>query len=267
MRPTRLTATRRRRFFDQPRKFERVAGGNYVIMHDAHRILPLTHMQAREGSPRSADRVECAPVKPTEQFDPRERFSDDFGRFLGRPLREIHQRQTAQRQGEAIAGLTALHVDQLERAAPQIAHNAIRPMNRTDHSKRRQPGFLLSAEQLDLASYRALGEAEELRAVRCVANRRGGDAAKVADPHCVAENAKSMKRSEHFDDRIFRKQAGRRHPPPQAAKSFFVECRSWRPRVGFVRHQTHGIRADIDNGYRLAGQPPLRLKSPALLIL
>ena len=204
---------------DEPCELEGVARRDHVIVHDVHRVLSLAHMQPRQRAPRPADGVERAPGRDCSSltFDSASRTI--FAAFFGdRSERSISERPPSGRVNPAPASPSPTSVN-FERSAAQIADDSVRLVNRADDPERRESGFLLAAEQLDLAADGALRECEKLRSVRGVAHRGGRDAANVADPHGVAKNAKPLKRGERLGDAVFGQEPGwwRRPSPARTA--------------------------------------------------
>ena len=110
----------------QAGEIERLARRDHIALHDVERIAGLPHVQPRERAPGAADGVEGAPAAVLQQLGAAERLLDDLLGLLERFLGNVLQRQAAERQRDA--GLDAVVVDigELERAAAEIADDAVR---------------------------------------------------------------------------------------------------------------------------------------------
>ena len=177
-------------------------------MHHIERILPLTHMQARQRAPSPADRVKRAPGEIVERLRLGQGLANDAHRLFGRALGDIHQRQAAQRQRDAAPHLALLDVDQFERTAAEVADDAVRLEDRAEHALRRQLRLALPIEQLDPAADRALGKLEKLRAVGGVAHGGGGDGGDVLDAHRAAKHLEALQRGQSLGDGIVGQESG-----------------------------------------------------------
>ena len=69
----------------------------------------------------------------------------------------------------------AVNVGQLERAAAEIADDAVRAVEARDHAERGEFRLALAGDHLDLGAADALGLGDERLAVLGVAAGRGGD--------------------------------------------------------------------------------------------
>ena len=185
-------------------------------------------MQTGQSPPGAANRIERSPDQSLQHLDGRERLSDDLGRLFRRALRKVHQRQAPERQRNPGRALAILHVRQFERAAAEIADDAVRVVNRAHDAKRRQPRFLLTAQELDSAPKRALRAIQKLRPIRCVAHCSRRQAPDVMDPHRVAKNAKALKRGQRLGYGVLLQEPGHRHASAETAQGFFIERRGRR---------------------------------------
>jgi len=70
--------------------------------------------------------------------------------------------------------LVAAHVDQFERAAAEIADDAVGLVNARDDAERRQPGFHRARQDFDRDAADPFGLGDEVRSVGGVAARGGG---------------------------------------------------------------------------------------------
>ncbi len=245
----------------QAREFERLARGDAVIVHDMERIAGLPHVEAGERAPGAADRVEGAALARAEHVEILKGILDDSFGLLDRLAGDVLQRQAAERQRELGAHARAVHVDQFERAAAQVADDAVRLVHAGDHTERGQIGLALARQNLDRRAADALGLANEGVPVARVAAGGGGDRPDLAHMQNVAERAEAAQRIERGIDGVLRQQAGGLHLAAEAGEHFFVEDRGRRPRQPLIDDEAHRVRADIDDG---DGRPMLE---PALGIM
>lgn len=89
-------------------------------------------------------------------------LSGNGRRFFQRAVRLLRKPQTAKRQGDAFAAALALDVDQFQRAATEVAGDAIRIMETADHAIGRIKRFLLTRQNLDLAAEDGFGLTNEI---------------------------------------------------------------------------------------------------------
>jgi len=91
-----------------------------------------------------------------------------------------------------LARAVPAHVDQFERAAAEIADDAVGMMDAGDHAERRQPRLARAGQDLDLYGADALGLRNEVGTVGGVAARGGRDREHAADLHHPAQRAKPL---------------------------------------------------------------------------
>ena len=143
-----------------------------------------------------------------------------------------------------------LHVGQLERAAAEVADDAIGLIEAGHHAERGQLSLALAGENVDLGAADALGFGNESLAVLGVSARRGGDRPQLRDVHAVAQGAKAPQRRKRLLDRVGGQQAGGLHLPPESGEHLLVEDRGRAARETFVDHEPHRVRPDIDDRNR-----------------
>ena len=174
----------------------------------------------------------------------------------GERLRGVHQREAAERQSHALAEIVALHVDQLQRAAAEIADDAVRldgwPTRRrapTAPPRACPDSRTMSRPMASRAASRKDG------AILRVARGRGGDDLDVAHAHHLAQRAIAAQRLQRLVDALLRQSAGRDDALAEAAHGLFVEDRRRRARQRLIGDETHRIGADVDNGDGLRANP------------
>ena len=160
---------------------------------------------------------------------------------------EILQRQAAERQRHAAADAVAVDVDQFERAAAEIADDAVGIVDAGDDAERRQFCLARARQDLNLGAADALGLGDEIGTVGGVAAGGGGDRVDAADLLDPAQRAKAPQRGQRLGDRVGRQQAGALHLAAEPAQRLFVEDGDEAARHRFVDDETNRVRADVDD--------------------
>ena len=176
-------------------------------MHHPQRIAALDDVDARQRPPGSADRIKGAAAAGLELCDAVKVRLDDALGALQRFLRHVLQRQASERERHAAANAVAVHVDQFQRTAAEIADDAVRFVDAGNHAQRRQMRLARTRQDLDRTAADAFGLGDEVGAVAGVAAGGGGDRMDAADLHHPAQRAKPPQR---------RSAPWRRHPAPAA---------------------------------------------------
>src|SRR5581483_3417824 len=108
------------------------------------RVTGLPHVQARQRTPGTTNRVKCPAFAMPQHAEPVEGLLDKFFGLLQRFACNVLQRKPPKGQRHAIAHAPAAYVNQLERAAPEIAHDAIRLVDTRNHTESREIGLTLA---------------------------------------------------------------------------------------------------------------------------
>src|SRR5271157_3194155 len=122
-------------------------------------------MQPRERTPGAADRIEVSILAGLEHRQSAERLLDEFIGFLERLCRDVGERKTTERAGQAVARARAAYIDEFERAAAEIADHAVGAMHARNHAERGELSFASAGQNLDFSVDGALGELDERRAI------------------------------------------------------------------------------------------------------
>ncbi|MHC2462963.1 hypothetical protein ACVIHD_001975 [Bradyrhizobium embrapense] len=232
-------------------------------MHHLERVAALDDVDARQRTPGAADRVEGATATGLELGNAEQFVLDDAFSTLERLVREVLQCKAAERQRHAAAHAVAPDVDQFERAAAEVADDAVRIVHARDDAERRQLRFARSGENLDLGAADALCLGDEVRSVLGVAAGRGRDRVDAADLLDPAQRAKAAQRGERLVDGIGCEQAGALHLASEPAQCLLVEDGDEAARHRLVDHETNRVRADIDHSDAGSALPrPLHRKAP-----
>ena len=231
-------------------KLQRLAGGNAVAVHHVQRIAGLPHVQPGERAPGAADRIERAPFAGGERRHVVERLFDDFVRLLERLCRNILERQSAERQGHAGFRPRAMHVNEFERAAAEIADDAVGTMEAGEDAERRVMRFAPAREHVDLGTADLGGLGNEGAPVGGVAAGGGREHPQLAHAHGIGQRAESAQRVQRLVGRLGVEEPGRLHLAPEAGQHLFVEGRGRAARQTFVDDDAHRVRPDVDDGDR-----------------
>ena len=140
----------------QPAEFQRLLGAHHIAVHDVQRVAGLRHVEPGERAPGAADRVEYAALARLDVRHLRQRLPDDLVRLLDRFSGAVLQREAAERQRGAALDACAFHVDQFERAAAEIADDAVRPMKAGHHAERGELRFAFAGDHVDMRAADAL---------------------------------------------------------------------------------------------------------------
>jgi hypothetical protein len=230
-----------------PSEVERFLGGNGVTVHHAERVFALNDVDARQGTPRSADRIKRAAAAPFDLLDIGKLGLDDAFGALQRFVRQILQREASERKRQPAANAVAMHVDQLQRTAAEISNDAVRPMHARHDAECRQFRLARTRQDFDFRPANALGLGDEVRAVAGVTAGGSGNRMNAADFHDPAQRPEAPQRGEGLRDSVRCKQPGRLHLAAETAQGLFVEDRDQAAGHGLVDDETYRIRADIDD--------------------
>ena len=189
------------------------------------RIAGLPHVQPRQRAPGAADRIEGAAFAFVQHVEIFKCLLDVLFRLLERLAGDVLQGQSAERQRHAAAHARTVHIDQLQRAAAEIADNAVRLVDAGNNAERGEMGFAFSRKDADRRAADPFGLGDKGAAVAGVAAGGGGDRPDPAHMQNVAQGAKAPQRFERGIDRVLRQQPGGLHLPPEAGENLFVENR------------------------------------------
>src|SRR5271169_305915 len=101
-------------------------------------------MQARQGTEGAADGIEGPSSYETHHVAILERFAHDLLGLLERAAGLVHQRETAELEGCALANFQTPERGELEGAPAEIARNPVRFVQAADHAERRQLRFAIA---------------------------------------------------------------------------------------------------------------------------
>src|ERR1039457_7151152 len=103
--------------------------------------------------------------------------SSIFSPFSERPPGDVLQGQAAKRQRHAAVHARAVHVDQLERAAAEVADDAVRLVDTGNDAERGEIGFAFARQNRDRRAADARRLVDEGAGVARVAGGGGGGGA------------------------------------------------------------------------------------------
>ena len=144
----------------------------------------------------------------------------------------------------------AVHVGQFERAAAEIADDAVGLVNAGDDSERRELCFAPARQHRDRDPAHLFGLDDEGRAVVGVPAGGRRDRPDLAYPHGVAKRAEAHQRLERLFDGVLGEQSSGQNFSTEPGQNFFVEDRGQAAGEALVDHEAHRIRPDIDDGDR-----------------
>ena len=223
------------------------------------RVTGLRHVQVPERAPGAADGIEAPPLAGLQQLETVEGVLDDLLGLLDRVAGEVLERKTAERQRGAGLDAAAVHVDQFQRAAAEIADDAVGLVEAGHHAERGQFRLALPGDDVDLGAADLLGRGDELLAVAGIAAGRRRHHPEPLHPHGVAQRAEALERRQRLLHRIGGQQPFGLHLAAEARERLLVEQRRGTSRYALVDHEPHRVRADIDHrDRRSVVEPPLR---------
>ena len=209
----------------QAGKIVRLFRRQHVAVHDVERVAGLPHVQAGKRAPGAADGVEGAAATGFQRTGAVERLPDDLLRLLDRLGGYVLQREPAERKRHAALDALALDLGQFERAAAEIADDAVGLVETGHHAERGQLRFPLAGQHVDLGAADALGLGDEGLAVVRIAASRRCDRPELRDLHPIAERPKASQSRQRLVDGIGGQQPGRLHLATEPAQHLFVEDR------------------------------------------
>ncbi len=178
----------------QAGEFKCLVGADGVAVHDVQRVAGLPHVQPRQRPPRAADRIEGAVLRGFEHRQGAEDLLDELFRLFHGFRRNISQSQAAERPRQPAPGARAADIDQLQRAAAEIADHPVGFMHAGNDAKRRQLRLARAREHVDVRPDGALGEFDKGGAVLGVTASGGGDRQNLFDAHGRAQRAIALER-------------------------------------------------------------------------
>ena len=137
------------------------------------RIVAHLHVQLGNRAPGAADGVEGAAGDVLQNLRALHVAADMAARLDDRSFGMFRQPDAAERQGDALADLSAGDIDKFERTAAEVADDAVGVVIAADDAERGEIGFLLAGQHAHLLTEDDLGPADEIRTVRCVARCSG----------------------------------------------------------------------------------------------
>jgi hypothetical protein len=129
---------------DKPGEFLRLARGYPVVVHDVKRITCLPHMQARQCAPRAANCIKSTVLAVMQHVEIFKCLFDELFRTFERFSGDVLKSEPAKRQCHAATHARAMHIDQLKRAATEIAYNAIGLVDTGHDAERGEIRFALA---------------------------------------------------------------------------------------------------------------------------
>src|ERR1051326_2288724 len=242
------------RFSRQARKHlaepERAIAGDFVFLQHVQRIVDRLHVDAREASPDPADGIERTIVHAAP-FEVGKTLVDDFARLVGIFLRGIHQAERSERQRDGFADLAVSDADHVETAAAEIGDEPVGIGDSCDDAFGGDARFIFAGKQAHRRAPGGLRATDELRAVRSVARRRRGHGFAHGCVQTVGQHLEAGQRLQRHGAAFAVQPAGRYHVATDAADRFFVVERGGGARLRLIDHQTHRVRADVDDGQQI----------------
>src|SRR5688572_10300711 len=144
----------------------------------------------------------------------------------------------------------AMYLGQFERAAAEIADDAVGTVKAADDAERGEFSLPLAGNDLDLAAADALGFGDEGFAVSGLATRSSRQHPEIADLNAVAQRAKPAQRRKRLRHGVAGEHAGGMDFTPQAGEHLLIEDWCGATAQTFVHNETDRVGSDIDDGDR-----------------
>ena len=141
-----------------------------------------------------------------------------------------------------------MYVDQLQRAAAEIADDAVGVVNAGHDAECGQLCLARARQDLNRYAADAFGLGDEIGTVAGVAAGGGRDRIDAAYLLYPAERAKTPQRRERLCDGIGRQEAGALNLAAKPAQRFLVEDGDETSRHRLIDDETNRVRTDVDNG-------------------
>ena len=200
------------RLADLLAEVDRLLGRHRVAVHDVQRISRSFHVQPGDGTPRAADREE-GPVAPA--FEPRhaaDLLVGDVDGVVDPAVGGVEQPQAAERQRYRLTQGLALHLDDLQAAAAEVAGKAVGGAEAHHDAVGGQLRLALTGQDLDPGTQRALAAGDEVRAVRSIPAGGRGNGADILDAEDAHDRLEAAQRCQRALRR-FPRRDGRSIPP------------------------------------------------------
>ena len=141
-----------------------------------------------------------------------------------------------------------LHVDQFERAAAEIADDAVRIVDAGDDAQRGKFCLAGARQDLNAGAADALGLGDEVGTVLGVAAGRGGDGEDASDLLDAAQRPESPERRQRLGNRVLGQKARALHLAAEPAQRLLVEDGDEAARHRLIDDETNRVRTDVDDG-------------------
>ena len=231
-----------------PREIQRVGCRQLIAVHHPERIAALDDVDACQRAPGAADRIEGAATAGLELSHVGQIGADNTFGTLQRFVRQVLQRQASERQRDAAADAIAMHVDQFERTAAEIADNAVGIVDAGDDAERGKLRLARPRQDLNLRAADALGLGDEVGTVPGVAAGGGRDGEDAPDLLDATERAEPAERRQRLGDRVLGQEAGALHLAAEPAQRLLVEDGDEAARHRLIDDETNRVRTDVDDG-------------------
>ena len=134
------SSARRERGHDHAGEVARLLPPQHVVVDDGQRVAGLGDVHPRQRAPGAADQVEVAPLAASRQpgHPARELLLGDGARAHQVAAGAVRQADGAERQGGGAAAPPAVQPHQFQRAAAEVAQDAVGAGEAQQHARRRR---------------------------------------------------------------------------------------------------------------------------------
>ena len=207
---------------DQPGDGTGLFSRDLVVVDDVQGVARLLHVQAGEGAPGAAHRIEGLAgflAQPAHAVD-----CVDHG-TLGIDLARGHQAQRSDRQRARLTQPAVGQRHQFEAATAQIAHHAIGVGHAADHAEAGKARFVTAAHDVGLDARPARQLAHEVGTVCGISNSGRGQQVERRHFHVLRQHRETVDVGQrHLDSRRIEPTCGVQ-PARQSAQHLLVEHR------------------------------------------
>jgi hypothetical protein len=138
-------------------------------------------------------------------------------------------------------------IDQFERAAAEVADDAVGPIKTRNDTERCQLGLALAGDDVDLGAADQLSRGDKVLAVPRIAASGGRQHPQPLHLHGVAERTEPLKRYERLLHRVRGQQTLGLHLAAEAGECFLVEQGRRASGYALIDHEPHRVGADVDH--------------------
>ena len=216
------------------------------MVHDGQGIVGLDHVHLGDRPPRATHEIQVPPLAVHQPGHPGQFGLGDGPRLGHVPPGPFREADDPERQAGGIADPSVPEVHHLQRAAADIAQDAVGLGEAQQHALGGKGRLALPAQHGDRHARHALAQrGGEGWAVLGIAHRRGGQDLQRIGRHGPGHGMVALQHGQRlFHRRLVQAPRGLQ-APPQSQHRLLVEDRHRVAAPPLEDHQSHGVRAQI----------------------